>query len=89
MRAQQIMATLEEMALLLRIGGLDDWARQLQSLYIEYARDPEGTAWKIVSLYGGMGSINDLVLYKDGLPLIDENNRFFELKSKLYSICHG
>lgn len=36
---------------------------------------------------GGMGSLNDLVLHKDGKPLIEENNRLDALKDQLFDIC--
>ncbi len=36
---------------------------------------------------GGMGSLNDLVLHKKGVPLIDENNEFDKLKDELFEFC--
>lgn len=36
---------------------------------------------------GGMGSLNDLVLHKDGKPLVEENNQLDALKDQLFDIC--
>lgn len=36
---------------------------------------------------GGMGSLNDLVLHKDGVPLVDENNKLDSLKDELFEFC--
>jgi hypothetical protein len=36
---------------------------------------------------GGMGSLNDFVLHKDGKPLIEENNHLDALKDQLFDIC--
>jgi len=42
---------------------------------------------EIMNLYGGMGSFFDVVLYKDGKPLIQENNKLSRLTSELYDFC--
>lgn len=34
-----------------------------------------------------MGSLTDIVLYCNGQPLIDENNEFAELRTRLYELC--
>jgi len=36
---------------------------------------------------GGMGSFSDLVLHKNGIPLIEENNKLDSLKDDLYEYC--
>lgn len=38
-------------------------------------------------MYGGMGSLNDIVLYKNGQPLIAENDEFDALRTELYNLC--
>ena len=40
---------------------------------------------KIISIFGGMGSFDDLVLYKDTILCIKENNVLSELKKVLYN----
>lgn len=73
---------------LLRVGGINDWALALEKFEKEIANFPDTTSVKILSTFGGMGSLNDLVLYKNGQPLIVENDEFDELRSKLYTLCH-
>ncbi|MDR3550714.1 MAG: hypothetical protein P4L31_04830 [Candidatus Babeliales bacterium] len=36
---------------------------------------------------GGMGSFTDLVLHKDCIPLIHENDELEDLKDQLYDAC--
>ena len=36
---------------------------------------------------GGMGSFSDLVLHKNSVPLIDENNQLEILKDNLFDLC--
>lgn len=88
MKIQDIQATLARMAELLRVGGIDDWAAALETLGNEMAIDQVRTSGKILSMYGGMGSLNDLILYKDGQPLVKENVELDSLRVKLHTLCH-
>lgn len=83
-----IEAVLKRMAELLRIGALHDWANALEKFRGEMASDPDATAARIVAMYGGMGSLNDLILYKDGQPLVAENVELDDLREQLYQLCH-
>ena len=38
-------------------------------------------------MYGGMGSLNDIVLYVNGRLSIEENNEFDVLRAQLYDLC--
>lgn len=89
MNIQDIQATLARMAELFRIGGINDWATALAILQNEMAVDPARTSAKILAMYGGMGSLNDLILYKDGQPLVKENGELDTLRTKLHILCHG
>ena len=86
---QEIRTTLERMAELLRQAGIADWASSLESIKQELVVDERTALVKIISMYGGMGSLNDLVLYKDGRVLVTENNEFDLLRSKLHGLCRG
>lgn len=85
---QDIQLTLEKMARLLRIGGISDWAEAFEAIRSDFLADPARGSAKILTMYGGMGSLNDLVLYKEGRPLAAENRELDELRSKLYALCH-
>jgi hypothetical protein len=39
----------------------------------------------IISIYNGMGSFSDLVLYKNNQLCIEENNKFDQLRHDLYN----
>lgn len=77
------------MSQLLRLGGFEDWAVALEALRSEIAIDQSATLASIISMYGGMGSLNDLILYKDGQPLARENAEFDVLRSRLFTLCRG
>jgi hypothetical protein len=78
---------LKRMADLIRIDGRNDWANALEKCREEIKDTPNFTATKILSMYGGMGSLNDLVLYKNGQLLMAENNEFDMLRTELYELC--
>lgn len=85
---QSIQTILSRMAELLSAGGVNDWALALEKFGTEMAARPDATCAKILSSFGGMGSLNDLVLCKNGQPLIAENGEFDVLRTKLYGLCH-
>lgn len=79
--------TLEKMIGLLRLGGVNNWADALKSVSQELAIQPTQVASEILSMYGGMGSLNDVILYSDGQPLSKENTEFDGLRTSLYDLC--
>ena len=83
---QENMLRIEE---LLRLGGANEWANGIERLRNEMDYDSDLALGKILSLYGGMGSFNDIVLYRNGIPLVSENNELDALRSKLYELCRA
>ena len=77
------------MVQLLRLGGFEDWAGALEKHHDDIASEPNITKGRILSLYGGMGSLNDLVLYNKGVLLAKENSELDVLRSQLYELCHA
>ncbi len=73
---------------LLTQGGQLDWARCFIRIKQNLKFSLADSKREILSMYGGMGSLNDVVLYADGAALISENNEFFDLKSELYDMCY-
>ena len=88
MNIQDIQVTLARMAELLRLGEINDWATALETMQNEIAVDPAKTSAKILAMYGGMGSLNDLILYKGGQPLAKENTELDALRARLHALCH-
>lgn len=85
---KKIETVLKRMAELLRIGARNDWANALEKFRGEISNDPSDASAGILSMYGGMGSLNDLVLHRGGRPLVEENDEFDALRSELYRLCH-
>lgn len=54
---------------------------------LQEASDPEGAKSAILSVFGGAGSFNDVILYRDGQPLTAENTRLEALRDELYTLC--
>ena len=67
----------------------NDWLLPLSNIKNMLLNEPINAKRKIVSMYGGMGSFSDLVLYKNGHLLIDESNRLFSLRALLYENCYS
>lgn len=85
----EIKKTIHEMSYLLQECNLDGWADNLLKIVTTIDQDPEHARYLIMSLYGGMGSLNDIVLCKSGTLLIAENDKFELLKNKLYELCRN
>jgi len=79
---------LARMAELLYAGGGKDWALVLEKFHGEITNNPTVISARILSMFGGMGSLNDIILYRNGQPLAQENSEFDTLRSKLYELCH-
>lgn len=87
MKLKNIDLTLKRMIELLRVGGdVEGWAAALEGIRADFHSDPKYASSKLVSMYGGMGSLNDLVLYSDGQALVVENNEFDMLRTRLYEL---
>lgn len=84
---QKVEIVLKRMAELFRFGTRDDWANALEKFHREIGNSPNATAARILSIYGGMGSLNDLILYRNGQPLVAENVELDALRSELYQLC--
>lgn len=85
---QSIQIVLSRMIELLREGELHDWAIAFEKFKNQVATSPSDTCATILSTFGGMGSLNDLVVYKNGQPLIAENGELDNLRTKLFTLCH-
>jgi len=82
----EIKSTLGRMSELLQAGGHPDWASSLKKLIAQVDDDPTRACATIVGMFGGMGSLNELVFYKGGIPLRQENQELDDLRSKLFSL---
>ena len=61
-------------------------AKSFGSFISELEKSEDNSVYrKIISIYGGMGSFNDLVLYKNGILCRRENDSLSELRNGLYN----
>jgi uncharacterized protein DUF6966 len=85
-----VQRILSEMTALLDSYGDDSWARAFKRISGEFPTDPAGVLSEIRQMYGGMGSLSDIVLYaSDGSLPGQANERFDALRSELYQLCRG
>lgn len=80
----EIKKTVIEIIKILSSNEEDSWAKRFEKLAIELDIDFESSIYSLKKLYGGMGSFNDIVLHKNGMPLIRENDALDDLRYKLY-----
>jgi len=86
---RKISSNLGRTAALLRRFGHPQWADRLEECSLALPQDTAYALSRLMSLYGGMGSINDVVLYENAKPLLDENNQLQGLLSDLHQLCAG
>jgi hypothetical protein len=75
------------MADLLTEYGEQSWGSALGRLAQEYADDPTGIARKVLAFFGGMGSLNDLVLHRDGNMARGASETLDGLRREVYDAC--
>lgn len=80
----EMKKTVIDIANVLSSNDEESWAKTFEKLGDELDFDWESSIFSLKGLYGGMGSFNDIVLHKDGIPLIRENDELDELRHILY-----
>ncbi|MCX8728669.1 DUF6966 domain-containing protein [Gilliamella sp. B2838] len=85
---EKIKEILVEISTLLIKGNYPDWGNSFIKFSKEIESDPEFIKSELSKLYGGMGSFNDIVLYEDRKPLIDENDRLYFLRTQLFELIN-
>lgn len=86
---KEVISVLRGLADLLRRHHEIDWAEAFDELAAEYEASPDVIRSRIRSLFGGMGSFNDLVLHSpEGRPLVQENRELGHMRSELYETCN-
>ncbi|AWH84708.1 hypothetical protein HYN59_06050 [Flavobacterium album] len=71
---------------LLKEAGESGWSNGFRGLIAELEANENISVYrKIISIYGGAGSFNDLVLYKNGAVCSEENNELDRLRNGLYN----
>lgn len=81
----EIKKTVIDIVSILSNNDENSWAKIFEKLGSELDVDYERALEALKGLYGGMGSFNDIILHKDGLPLIKENDELDNLRHILYN----
>lgn len=80
---------LKRMSELAQRGNSSNVGASLERAAARFERDYKEGASAIVGMYGGMGSLNDVILYEGNKPLFDENEEFDTLRTELYELCQN
>ncbi|MGI4797027.1 MAG: DUF6966 domain-containing protein [Janthinobacterium lividum] len=87
MTGNSIVPILDRMIELLQDTSNLEWLGSLSNLKLEAISSEEGAARQILRLYGGAGSLNDIILYSGNLVLKPETSEFSELRRRLFEAC--
>ena len=82
-----LAATLAEMSVLLRACGDEFWAAHLDRCRVRLERSDFRGVVILRELFGGMSSLNDVVLQRDGRMPVADNDRFDLLRGKAGDLC--
>jgi hypothetical protein len=88
-RQSKIQSVVKSVCSTLEQANEDAFLHNFQSFNRELSRKNSDRRYiyrKILRMYGGMGSFNDLVLYKNGTILKGENTKLSKLSEQLYSL---
>ncbi len=89
-KIQEIKNILTRMSVIIgNYPGFEDWSHQLKFL-AEKNISPSDLRYEIQKLYGGMGSLNDIVIFnQEGKMDKEANVEFDRLRSQLFdlSVC--
>lgn len=85
----RLAVTLEAMTTLLRLYGNNGWAERLERCRSSIARSDYHGVAQLLRFYGGMGSLNDVILQTAGITPADDNNRFDGLRTAAWEQAHA
>ncbi|WP_145648474.1 DUF6966 domain-containing protein [Pseudoduganella lurida] len=82
---QKLLGKIEQ---LLRSNGCASWADRVRVVKLVLVEDPVAGKSEVLSMFGGLGSLSDIILYSNGTPLIAENDILQELRQELFEQLH-
>lgn len=81
----ELLNALADAAGLLKANGEQGWADIMEESSRRVAQDSVAGAGDVKSLFGGAGSLNDLILHRNGMPLVQENDELEALRARIYA----
>lgn len=85
----EIQETLQEISKILIDANINDWSRSIIKLSKEIVENTEEAKKKILRLYGGMGSFNDILIYEEGNLSKEKTEKLDTLRLKLFGMCQN
>jgi hypothetical protein len=86
MKTDEIQQVLVRMSELLLLGNFNDRACMFARMANDVGKEYAAMRPEIRRMYGGMGSLNDIVLCREGCMLKKENEEFDVLRERLYEL---
>jgi hypothetical protein len=84
---QALSDVMHELELLLRDQGQAHWADNVLRCVRSIDQSDAYGLRSFLALFGGMGSLNDVALWRDGVMLDAENDRLRGLTSKAWDVA--
>ena len=81
---ESLESIIEKLIALFEEFDLKNWEKAYKNMFLCLEEDPEYAKYQLRISFGGMGSFNDLILHRDGIFLVEENDYLNELREKLY-----
>ena len=88
MNDELVQQLLPQIADLLKKVGLRQWEEKIRSAGVLLKSDSLAGRSELLSLFGGMGSLNDVIIYKGKELALTENDELDALRQKLYDALH-
>lgn len=85
-RRHDLLGYMGRMIELLSASGQSQWAKALTNAISE-EESGQSVERFVLSLYGGMGSLNDVVLYVNGEAIVQLNDEFDGLRTRVFELC--
>lgn len=87
-REEKIAEILYQMTEIVRGTNAEQWGASFDELRSELFVDRDNSIYKCRRLFGGMGSLNDVILMSTGIVLVDKNEKLDSLRSSLFQLVH-
>ncbi len=84
---QALLEAMRKLESLLERNGEDFWSGRVRQAADTVARSDAYGLTQFLDLFGGMGSLDDLVLHKSGQPLEAENKRLDTSRSNAWNLA--
>jgi hypothetical protein len=87
----EVQALLDDLRSLERLLARHDefWAAHIRASADEIAHSDAHGLRRLLGLFGGMGSLNDLVLQQGGTPLLAENDELDALRTSAWEKAYA